>query len=64
MMVAGTVDCRRCQHYYVTWDVRFPHGCRLIGFKSRLMPAWEVKKTSGRDCQGYAAKLSGEEVKT
>lgn len=51
------IDCRRCAHYYVTWDPSFPHGCRCMGFKSRMTPIEEVRRTmSGHDCLLYHAK--------
>ncbi|MCU0585230.1 MAG: hypothetical protein MUC46_04045 [Desulfobacterales bacterium] len=37
------VDCHLCRHYYVTWDERFPHGCRRMGFKSGRYPNDEVR---------------------
>ena len=27
-------NCFRCKFFYVTWDNRFPRGCRAMGFKS------------------------------
>ena len=51
-MRAGRVDCHHCAHYHVTWDERFPHGCRRMGFKSRLYPNEEVRRAmAGRDCR-------------
>ncbi|MBF0284028.1 MAG: uracil-DNA glycosylase [Magnetococcales bacterium] len=50
------MDCRRCQHYYVTWEAQHPHGCRAMGFKSRLLPALEVRRASGENCRAFQAK--------
>ena len=51
-MRAGRVDCHHCAHYHVTWDERFPHGCRRMGFKSRCYPSEEVRRTmAGQDCR-------------
>jgi hypothetical protein len=50
------VRCGQCRHYYVTWDAAFPHGCRAMGFKSRIPPALEVRSASGLECQMYAGK--------
>lgn len=45
------IPCRRCIHYYVTWDERAPHGCRAMGFKSRRMPILVVRETTpSLDC--------------
>ena len=53
------IDCRRCRHYFVTWDPSCPHGCRRMGFKSRRHPAEEVRRTmSGRDCLLFQAKTA------
>ena len=50
-------DCRRCVHFFVTWDERFPNGCRCMGFKSRTAPAEEVRRaTGGGDCRLFKEK--------
>jgi hypothetical protein len=49
-------SCRRCKHYYVTWDKGFPHGCRVIGFKSKSSPALMVRKISGMACLYFSEK--------
>jgi hypothetical protein len=49
--------CHRCIHYFVTWDARFPHGCRAMGFKSRHYPIQDVQNAVGQStCQLYRAK--------
>jgi hypothetical protein len=50
------IDCRRCRHYFVTWDDHAPHGCRAIQFKSRLLPAQVVQRVSGRHCLKFSPK--------
>ncbi|MCL2029007.1 MAG: uracil-DNA glycosylase [Deltaproteobacteria bacterium] len=50
------MNCRRCRHYYITWEPGTPHGCRLMGFKSQNLPAMVVRSNSGQECQGYAPK--------
>jgi hypothetical protein len=50
------IVCRRCRHYFITWDARHPHGCRAMNFKSRRPPSRVVRSTSGRQCLRYAAK--------
>jgi hypothetical protein len=50
------VDCRKCHHYYITWDKKFPYGCRAVGFKSGRMPAAEVLVASGKTCLSFRAK--------
>ncbi|MBN2125298.1 MAG: uracil-DNA glycosylase [Deltaproteobacteria bacterium] len=53
---ASRITCRRCRHYYVTWDKAFPHGCRAMGFKSRESPAKTVQASSGLDCLLFEGK--------
>jgi hypothetical protein len=56
-MAPARIDCHRCLHYFVTWDPRFPHGCRCMGFKSRMVPSGEVRRAlPGHDCLLYQAK--------
>jgi len=45
------INCRRCKHYYVTWDESFPQGCRLYGVKSRQAPSLAVRDATGAACQ-------------
>ncbi|UCF93824.1 MAG: uracil-DNA glycosylase [Desulfobacterales bacterium] len=60
MMENGLIDCHRCRHYYVTWDLNFPHGCQAMGFKSRLLPSGEVRSTmQGKDCLLFNPKANG-----
>ena len=50
------VECRYCQYYYITFDGKFPYGCRAFGFKSRTKPCSEVKQASGADCLQFRPK--------
>ncbi|MDA8124409.1 MAG: uracil-DNA glycosylase [Deltaproteobacteria bacterium] len=40
----------------MTYDPRFPYGCRAAGFKSRLLPSREMAASSGIACQCFALK--------
>jgi len=40
----------------VTWDVRLPYGCKLMGFRSKVVPSLEVLRTDGRFCGGFSPK--------
>jgi len=42
--------CTGCKHYYITWDKKFPYGCRAMGFKSHESPSLSVYKSSGMQC--------------
>lgn len=52
------INCRRCQHYFVTWEAHRPHGCRAYGFKSPYMPSQVVKRTTGEECALFTPKTS------
>jgi hypothetical protein len=54
-----SVHCRTCRHYYITWDRKFPHGCKAAGFRSAAMPHLEVFAASGRTCLLYEKKHPG-----
>ncbi len=49
-------DCWKCQHFAVSWDPKLPYLCRLMGFKSRSLPALEIIRVDGKPCQGFALK--------
>lgn len=57
------IDCRRCRHYFVTWDDRAPHGCRALQFKSRPLPAQVVQRTSGQQCFSFSPKPPNHRLK-
>jgi hypothetical protein len=50
------VDCYRCQFFYVTWDKKFPYGCKAMGFKSKGLPKEVVFESSGRQCLSFSPK--------
>ena len=50
------IDCRRCRHYYITWDKKFPYGCKAIQFKSTKSPSLEVFAASGVACLRFEKK--------
>lgn len=53
------IDCTQCQHYYVTWDVNRPHGCRFFAFKSPYSPALSVFESCGKPCEAFEQKQFG-----
>ncbi|MCE5311719.1 MAG: hypothetical protein LLF86_01050 [Nitrospiraceae bacterium] len=55
------INCFKCRYFYVTWDERFPYGCRGMGFKSKTKPSDEVLSISGVECLKFEA--SGKERK-
>jgi len=50
------VGCFQCKHFLITWDKKFPRGCRALGFKSREMPHWMVHQASGMNCLKFEKK--------
>ncbi|MCX7711001.1 MAG: uracil-DNA glycosylase [Clostridia bacterium] len=52
-MILGTVNCQKCLHYYITWDPKFPYGCKLFGVKSRQAPSVIVYQSLGKACENY-----------
>ncbi len=51
------INCRRCKHYFVTWEKNQPHGCRAYGFKSAQIPSMVVLKSSGESCNLFIEKI-------
>ncbi|MFM7524651.1 MAG: hypothetical protein ACKO4M_10900 [Betaproteobacteria bacterium] len=52
-------NCWQCRHFSVSWDPNLPYACRLMGFKTRIMPAIEVLRADGSRCQGFSRKTAG-----
>ncbi len=48
----------------ITWDVRMPYGCKLMGFRSKVVPSLEVLRTDGRFCGGFSPKPAKQETAT
>ncbi|MDD2567746.1 MAG: uracil-DNA glycosylase [Sulfurimonadaceae bacterium] len=51
------INCRRCEHYFVTWEPQRPHGCRAYGFKSPHIPSLVVFQSTGSDCAFFKEKF-------
>jgi hypothetical protein len=49
-------DCWQCQHFGLTYDVRLPYLCRLMGIRTRILPAIEVLRADGRFCRGHVPR--------
>jgi len=50
------INCRRCIHYFVTWQAGKPHGCKAYGFKSENIPSMVVFQSSGSACSLFKLK--------
>ncbi len=55
-LVDGAPNCWQCRHFSVSWDPHFPYLCRLMGFKSRIVPSIEVLRADGQRCRGFLPK--------
>ncbi len=49
-------NCWHCRNFAITWDIKNPYGCNLMGFKSRLIPSLEVLRADGQACRGFIPK--------
>lgn len=49
-------NCTRCAHYFITFDARFPYGCRAMNFKSKQLPQHEVRDATGTGCLAFRAR--------
>lgn len=47
------IDCRKCVHFFVTWEKSCPYGCRAYGFKGPQIPSMVVKSSSGENCSFF-----------
>jgi hypothetical protein len=56
-MDSTDIDCKKCRHYYITWDRKFPYGCKAIQFKSVRLPSVEVFAASGIACLRFEEKI-------
>jgi len=52
------MNCKKCRHFYITWDAAMPYGCRLYQFKSKAIPAIAIEQQIGEACLGFSAKAN------
>ncbi|WP_169714744.1 hypothetical protein [Spirochaeta cellobiosiphila] len=48
--------CLLCRYYYVTYDIRFPRGCRKFGIKSYHLPSLEIYRANKAHCPSFTPK--------
>lgn len=51
-------NCLLCTHFYVTYDKKFPRGCRKYNFISDMIPSEVVNRYLGTECEHYSYKFS------
>jgi hypothetical protein len=56
--------CNSCKHYYITWDIKFPYGCKAMGFKSGQAPSLSVYKSSGTECLLFESRVGDSKLRT
>ena len=49
-------DCWSCAFFSITWDKKFPYGCELMGFNSKVTPCLDVVRFDGKRCLGFVEK--------
>lgn len=47
------LDCRKCVHFFITWEKNTPYGCHAYGFKGPQIPSIVVKSSSGESCNFF-----------
>ena len=62
-MKKNDAHCHNCEYFYITWDKKFPYGCKAMDFKSKKYPLILVKECSGMICQAFKHKNRSEEKK-
>jgi hypothetical protein len=52
------MNCKKCKFFYITWDKKFPYGCKLYEIKSKTTPDAQVLVNTGIACLGYQPKIT------
>jgi hypothetical protein len=52
------MNCKECKFFYITWDKKFPYGCKLYEIKSKTAPDAQVLINTGVACLGYEPKIT------
>jgi hypothetical protein len=50
-------DCWKCVYFKISWDPSKPYACQMMGFKSRMIPSFEVFRADGNHCRGFMVKI-------
>jgi hypothetical protein len=59
-LMENKINCQKCRFFYITWDRKFPKGCKQFGFKTSKMPSALVKESSGQPCFHFEEKTKKE----
>ncbi len=60
-METKRINCYKCAYFHVTWDKRFPKGCKAYGFKTHYLPSIMVYHSSGLRCLKFTPKEMNKE---
>ena len=55
--LSTAIDCRKCVHFFVTWEKNCPYGCKSYGFKGPQIPSIVVKSSSGESCKFFKQRV-------
>jgi len=50
-------NCFKCSFFYITWDAKYPHGCKAMRIKTKQLPSIMVFQSSGNPCEFYKEKV-------
>ena len=50
------IGCNSCKYFYISWNKKYPYGCRAMGFISANLPSIDVLAIEGRDCLSFEEK--------
>jgi len=54
--VKKETNCWQCVYFRITHEIKRPYGCHAMGFKSKILPCYEVSKIDGNQCRSFTAK--------
>jgi hypothetical protein len=50
------MNCFDCKNFFVTWENKFPYGCRAYEIKSKSAPNIQVLENTGLACLLFELK--------
>ena len=57
------IDCKSCKHLYITYNHKYPYGCRAFKFISKKFPYLEVHSSSGMKCALFSYRNNNDTIK-
>ena len=61
--MSNKIVCQGCVHFYITYRVKRPWGCKKFGFLSKNLPYQEVLLTTGMECAYRKEKILNNKIK-